>query len=305
MFTWHWRNHHVYRYHADVRKIVKTETQMPAYHDYPVRIGVQIQPQRCAYAEIRRAAARLEEAGVDVLMNWDHFFSQYGSDGDMHYECWTTLAAWAEATSTVEFGPLVTCVAYRNPDLLADMARTVDHISGGRLILGLGSGWYQKDFVEYGYDFGTAGSRLDGLASALTRIKGRLALLNPQPYREKIPILIGGNGPRKTLRIAASHADIWHGFGDEAKLTELHQMLDSWCVAVGRDPGEIERSTRVFRKTPDDVGPGLASAGTRLFTLVAQGPKFDIGHVRDWLSFRDDFNRGRSEQATAKPVTAV
>ncbi len=277
---------------------------MPGYHNYPIRIGVQIQPQRCAYAEIRRAAARLEEAGIDVLMNWDHFFSQYGSDDDMHYECWTMLAAWAEATTRVEFGPLVSCAAYRNPDLLADMARTVDHISGGRFILGLGSGWSQKDFAEYGYDFGTAGSRLDWLASALPRITSRLARLNPPPCRKKIPVLIGGNGTRKTLRIAASHADIWHGFGDAAKLTELHQILDNWCVAAGRDPGEIERSTRVFRKSPDDVGPGLAAAGTRLFTLVAQGPKFDIGHVREWLGFRDDFNRARGEQMTAKSTSA-
>jgi probable F420-dependent oxidoreductase len=263
---------------------------MPAYDKYPVRIGVQIQPQRCGYAEIRRAAARLEEAGVDVLMNWDHFFSLYGSDDGEHYECWTMLAAWAEATSKIELGPLVTCVAYRNPDLLADMARTVDHISEGRLILGIGSGWQEKDFTEYGYDFGTAGSRLDALAERVPRIKRRLQLLNPQPYRAKLPILIGGNGARKTLRIAAAHADIWHGFGDAAKLRELHEVLDGWCAAIGRDPGEIERSTRVFRQTPDEVGLSLAEAGTRLITLVLQGPKFDTGHVRDWLGFRDDFN---------------
>jgi probable F420-dependent oxidoreductase len=267
---------------------------MQRYNKYPVRIGVQIQPQRCTYAEIRRAAARLEDAGVDVLMNWDHFFSQYGSHDGLHYECWTMLGAWAEATSRIEFGPLVTCVAYRNPDLLADMARTVDHISEGRLILGMGAGWYERDFVEYGYEFGTAGSRLDVLAKSLPRIKRRLSLLNPPPYRDKLPIMIGGNGPRKTLRIAAAHADIWHGFGDAAKLSELHGILDGWCAAIGRDSAEIERSTRVFRKTPDEVGFSLTDVGTRLFTLVLQGPKFDTGHVRDWLAFRDDFNRHQS-----------
>jgi probable F420-dependent oxidoreductase len=266
---------------------------MRTYGNYPARIGVQIQPQRCTYAEIRRAAASFEEIGVDVLMNWDHFFSQYGPDDGMHYECWTTLAAWAEATSKVELGPLVSCVAYRNPDLIADMARTIDHISEGRMILGLGSGWYQKDFTEYGYEFGTAKSRLDALAASLPRIKRRFLKLNPQPYREKLPVMIGGNGMRKTLRIAAAHADIWHGFGNAAKLDELHRVLDGWCARARRDPGEIERSTRVFRKTPDEVGPSLAEVGTRLFILVAQGPKFDSGHVRDWLSFRDDFNRNR------------
>jgi probable F420-dependent oxidoreductase len=265
-----------------------------AYHDYPVRIAVQIQPQNCTFAEIRRAAARFEDIGVDVLMNWDHFFSQYGPDDRPHYECWTTLAAWAEATSRVELGPLVSCVAYRNPDLLADMAKTVDHISNGRLILGLGAGWNRKDFTEYGYQFGTAKSRLDALASSLPRIEHRLLELNPKPCRKKLPILIGGNGPRRTLRIAACHADIWHGFGDAAKLAGLHRALDQWCAVVGRDPGQIERSTRVFRKTPDEVGPGLVNVGIRLFTLVAQGPKFDTAHVRDWLSFRDEMNRAHS-----------
>jgi probable F420-dependent oxidoreductase len=232
--------------------------------------------------------------GVDVLMNWDHFFPLYGPEDDLHYECWTMLGAWAEATSRIELGPLVTCVAYRNPDLLADMARTVDHISEGRLILGIGAGWREMEFAEYGYEFGTPRSRLDALTESLPRIKRRFELLNPRPYRAKLPILIGGNGARRTLRIAAAHADIWHGFGDAAKLRELHQILDGWCAAIGRDPGEIERSTRVLRKGPEEVGPGLAETGTRLITLIHAGPAFDTGHVRDWLAFRDDFNRQHS-----------
>jgi probable F420-dependent oxidoreductase len=263
------------------------------YCRYPVRIGVQIQPQRGSYAEIRKAAAALEDMGVDVLMNWDHFFPMYGADDDLHYECWTMLGAWAEATSRIELGPLVTCVAYRNPDLLADMARTVDHISEGRLILGIGAGWREKDFVEYGYDFGDVRSRLDALDEAMPRIRRRLKLLNPGPYRAKLPILIGGNGPRRTLRIAAEHADIWHGFGDAERLSSLNDILDNWCVSMGRDPNEIERSTRVFRKTPEQVGLNLAEVGVRLFTLVTEGPGFDCGHIKDWLSFRDDFNRNQ------------
>ena len=255
----------------------------------PVRIGVQIQPQHAEYRSIRRAVAEAEDLGTDILFNWDHFFPLYGGPDGLHFECWTMLAAWAEQTSRVEIGALVTCNSYRNPELLADMARTVDHISDGRLILGIGSGWFERDYQEYGYEFGTAGGRLDDLAGALPRIESRWAKLNPAPTR-KVPVLIGGGGEKKTLRLVAKHADIWHGFGDAGTIERKAGILRQHCADVGRDPAEIELSTGVSGKAAD-VGPELLEKGVTLFTVETGGPDYDLTTLRDWLAWRDEVNR--------------
>jgi probable F420-dependent oxidoreductase len=256
----------------------------------PIRIGVQLQPQHSPhYGHIRDAVRRCEDIGVDVAFNWDHFYPLYGDPDGAHYECWTMLAAWAEQTSRIEFGALVSCNSYRNPDLLADMARTVDHISDGRLILGIGSGWKEKDYAEYGYDFGTAGSRLDDLAAALPRIRSRLGKLNPQPTRH-IPILIGGQGEKKTLRLVAEYADIWHGFTDRDTYPGKAEVLDRHCATVDRDPLSIERSSGVPEKTQDEMlaeADALVDLGVTLLTIGVNGPDYDLTAAETLVAWRD------------------
>ena len=281
----------------------QTDLPASAADPRPARVAVQIAPQHSDYSEIRRVCATLEGLGVDVLLNWDHFFPLNGDENGRHFECWSMLAAWAEATDTVEIGALVTCNSYRNPSLLADMARTVDHISArdgaeGRLVFGIGSGWFERDYDEYGYEFGTAVSRLNDLQRDLPIIKSRWAALNPQPTRE-LPILIGGGGEQKTLRIVAEHANIWHGFGDDTVIAHKHRVLDEWCRKRGRDPLEIERSAGagfIAGRNPDQSADYAANSdalyaiGTRLFTVNLQSATADLGNVRDLLAWRDEKN---------------
>ncbi|MDQ6656783.1 MAG: LLM class F420-dependent oxidoreductase [Actinomycetota bacterium] len=254
----------------------------------PVRIGVQLQPQHARYSAISDAVQRAEELGVDVAFNWDHFYPLNGEPGGPHFECWTMLGAWAEQTERVELGALVSGGGYRNPDLLADMARTVDHISGGRLILGIGAGWFEKDYDEYGYDFGTPGSRLKLLGEYLPRIADRMAKLNPPPIR-KIPVLIGGGGERKTLRYVAQYADIWHAFGDAATLHRKSGILAEHCAAVGRDIAEIEFST-ALPSLDQATAQALADDGFTLLTVGVSGPDYNLDTLAEAIRWRDQRN---------------
>lgn len=264
----------------------------------PVRIGVQIHPQHADYADISRTVARVEAMGADIAYNWDHFYPLYGGPDGKHLEAWTMLGAWAEQTSAIEIGCLVTCNSYRNPNLLADMARTVDHISGGRLIFGIGSGWFRRDYEEYGYEFGTKGSRLNDLAVNLPVIKKRWEKLNPAPYRD-IPILIGGTGPKKTMRLVAEHASGWHAMFPERPedLEEPVAALRKWCAEVGRDPHEIEWGLGL---EPDEGKPMLDRHADRFldmgftqFTLGTTGPDYSLDGLPEWLEWRDAINTSR------------
>jgi probable F420-dependent oxidoreductase len=264
----------------------------------PIRIAAQIHPQHGDYPAMRAAVVRAEELGYDIAYTWDHFYPLYGSDDDRHLECWTLLAAWAEATSRLELGPLVACNSYRNPNLLADMARTVDRISRGRVILGLGAGWKRRDYEEYGYEFGTRASRIEALGEAIPVIRRRLEVLEPPPLR-RMPILIGGTGPRRTLRLVALYADGWHAmFPDRPEELEptVRALLD-WCAEFGRDPSSIEWGVGV---EPEDLDGFFAkdaetylAMGFTQFTLGFNGPDFTVDAGRSALAWRDEQNRHR------------
>lgn len=257
-----------------------------------VRVGLQIHPQHGTYEAMRKAVVAAEEMGFDLLYTWDHFFPLYGDPGGSHLECWSLLAAWAELTEVIELGPLVTCASYRNADLLADMARTVDQVAGGRLVFGIGAGWFERDYAEYGYSFDPASQRLAHLERVLDRVRARWDRLNPPPVRRP-PVLIGGVGPRHTLRLVARYADVWHAMfpEDPDEIASLTEMLTSHCHDVGRDPSTIERAIGV---EPEDLSRMLAEdadtyldLGVTQFTLGVNGPDYDLAPTSDWLAWRD------------------
>ena len=253
---------------------------------HPIRVGVQLHPQHATYEDYAEAVRRAEEIGVDTIFNWDHFFPLYGDPQGNHFEGWTLLTAMATLTKRARIGCLVTCNTYRNPALVADMAKTVDHISGGRLILGMGAGWFERDYKEYGYDFGTAGSRLAALEEALPIIKHRWEVDVPKPIQQPIPILVGGGGEQKTLRITAKYADIWHGFGDAETLAHKLEVLDGWCKEIGRNPAEIERSAGTNADATDAQRDAVLKAGVTHLILGMQTP-WDFAAIERLVRWRD------------------
>ena len=255
-----------------------------------IKVGVQLQPQRCTYDDYAEAVKQTETMGVDSIWNWDHFFPLYGEGEGNHFEGWTLLTAIATLTKNVEIGTLVTCNSYRNPALLTHMANTVDHISHGRLILGIGAGWFEKDYDDFGYEFGTAGSRLRDLAESLPIIKERMTKEIPAPVRNPIPIMIGGGGEKVTLKITAQYADIWNGFGPPETWARKSGILDDWCAEVGRNPDEIQRTVTINRDT--DLSNNLdayADAGATHFIMGMSVP-IESDMIETLVKWRDKVN---------------
>jgi probable F420-dependent oxidoreductase len=238
------------------------------------RVGYQIHPQHCTVDQIRTAYRSADQLGADTVWVWDHMFPLYGPPDGASYECWTLLAAMAVETRNAHIGALVSSNSYRNPDLLAYMAGTVDHLSGGRAILGVGAGWFERDYQEYGYEFGDAPARLRRLGLDLPRIRTRLERLSPPPPH-RVPIMIGGGGEKVTLRLVARHADMWNTFPPAENYARKNAILDDWCERIGRDPREIERTVSIGMDIVDADIDALLGAGAQ--HLIVRGAQpFDM-----------------------------
>ena len=227
-----------------------------------MRFGAAFWIQRTGWPELRDAIVRAEAAGFDDLWLDDHLLSDEGDWRDPKLEGWSSLAAVATVTSRARIGLLVAANTFRNPGLTAKLATTLDHVSGGRAILGIGGGWFEREHDAFGIEFGAGfGERLDRLGEAVPLIRrlldgervthdGRFyrmhdAVCEPRPIQARLPILIGGSGPRKTLPLVARHADIWNAYGSPDTLAAADAILREACAAVGRDEREIERTTNL------------------------------------------------------------
>lgn len=248
------------------------------------KVGVQLHPQHCSTDELRKAWEAADALGVDSIWTWDHMHPLYGPGDGNHYEGWSLLAAMAVTTRQARIGMLVSCNSYRNPELLASMAGTCDHLSGGRFYLGIGAGWFERDYEEYGYEFGTKRSRLAALEAALPRIKDRIGKLAPPPAGA-LPILVGGGGEKVTLRLVAEHADAWNTFGPPDHFAHKNTVLDRWCDEVGRDPRSIERTVMI--QGPADIGNAEAYVAAGADHLIlGSGHPFDLEPVERLLARR-------------------
>jgi alkanesulfonate monooxygenase SsuD/methylene tetrahydromethanopterin reductase-like flavin-dependent oxidoreductase (luciferase family) len=220
------------------------------------RVGICLWTQQADWPDILRAAEIVDDLGFDHLWTTDHLLAPQGEPDQPVHEAWSVLAGWATRTRNVGLGLFVGANTFRHPAVTAKLATTLDHMSGGRAIVGLGAGWFEREHAAYGLEFGSSpGERIGWLYEAAGIVRrlldgervtatGRYAVddlrLLPDPIQMRVPILIGGGGEQKTLRVVARHADMWNGFGTPETIERKVGILRDHCVEVGRDAGEIE-----------------------------------------------------------------
>jgi alkanesulfonate monooxygenase SsuD/methylene tetrahydromethanopterin reductase-like flavin-dependent oxidoreductase (luciferase family) len=248
-----------------------------------VRFGAAYWIQRTDWPSLRDACLAAERAGFDSLWLDDHLLSDEGDWRDAKLEGWATLAALAPLTTSAKLGLLVAANTFRNPGLTAKLATTLDHLSNGRLVLGLGGGWFEREHEAFGLDFGSGfGERLDRLEEAVGLIERLLAgeqvthegrfyklvdaLCEPRPIQARLPILIGGSGREKTLRTTARHADLWNGYGEPARIAETSAVLRERCEEIGRPFESVARTATmdvVIRDTTDEAWAAFGAVQDR------------------------------------------
>jgi F420-dependent oxidoreductase-like protein len=236
----------------------------------PLKLGIMPWTQATDWAACLDIARRVDALGYDGLWSCDHLYAAHGDPRQPTFEAYTTLAAWATVTERATLGLMVGAVPFRNPGLVAKSITTIDHMSGGRAICGLGAAWFELERAAHGIDFGSGmAERLDWLDEATGIVRALLAgetvthhgphydteqlVLLPRPVQARLPIMIGGSGERKTLRTVARHADMWNTSGGVERLRHKDDVLRRHCAEIGRDSGEIERTAEcmvVIRDTP-------------------------------------------------------
>ena len=238
-----------------------------------VRFGAQLWSQASDWPGFLAAAVAAEDAGWDSVWTWDHVHAIFGPWEQPIFEGWLAMGAVAARTSRVRVGLMVGANTFRNPGHTAKLAATLDHVSGGRAVLGIGGAWFAREHEAFGIDFGASvGERLDRLDEAVEVMRrlldgerfshaGRFyrfddALISPLPVQAHLPILVGGGGPKKTLRTVARRADAWNTNGTLEEVAARDAILREHCAAVGRDPATIERTVSfpmVLRDDPADA----------------------------------------------------
>ena len=258
----------------------------------PIRFGAQLWSQATDWPGFRDAALAAEAAGWDSVWTWDHLLAIFGRWEQPILEGWAALAALGPITRRVRLGLMVGANTFRNPGLTAKLATTLDHVSDGRAVLGIGGAWFEREHEAFGLDFGAGvGERLDRLDEAVMLLRrlldgerishdGRFytfrdAVCEPRPLQPRLPILVGGSGPRKTLRTVALRADGWNTSGDLEEVRGKLAILEEHCAEVGRDPSTIELTVSfpiVLRDSPADAEEAWAG-------LIAHNGATDAGPV--------------------------
>jgi alkanesulfonate monooxygenase SsuD/methylene tetrahydromethanopterin reductase-like flavin-dependent oxidoreductase (luciferase family) len=237
----------------------------------PVRFGLQLWPQSTTWPECRESSLAAEAAGWDSIWTWDHLLAIQGPWEQPIFEGWGLLHGVAAITSRVRVGLMVGANTFRNPGVTTKLAVTLDHVSNGRAVLGIGGAWFEREHEAFGIDFGASvGERLDWLGEAVPLMRrlfdgervsheGRFytfvdALCEPRPVQAHLPILVGGSGPRKTLRTVARHADAWNTNGTVETVKGQLDILAGHCAEAGRDMAEIEKTVSFPTIIRDTMG---------------------------------------------------